>query len=47
MSNNTKKVCHLCQRESLPRLRVGVCRYHWALANWGRAWADNLEKKED
>jgi len=35
------KRCH-CGERSLPGLKKGwaLCAYHWAIYQWGKAWAD-------
>lgn len=39
--------CTLCDQPSLPGLLQGhgKCRYHWNLGNWGKEWADRVERE--
>ena len=36
-----------CGKQGLPGLLRGEgrCRYHWALMNWGKDWADKVAKE--
>ena len=40
----TNNACSICGQPGIPGLvrGQGKCSYHWAVGNWGKAWADRV-----